>query len=179
MSKHALTYGLLAGLIVVALNLIIYLINPMLLASWGLIFLMVPIMFVLLLVLGFNIRKAEGGYLTFGKGFVSVFVAGLIISVFSTIYSIVLFQVIDPTLSERLVEEMFDKMLGFIERFDVPTDEIEGEFDKAIEKAADQFSVSSQLMGIFSSAFWWAIGSLIVAAIVKKNPPVDEVIETV
>lgn len=173
MSKFALTYGTLAGLFVIVLNLFIYLIDPMLLANWWLMLAMMPLMFIVLVFVGFNIRKAEGGYITFARAFVSLLVAGLLITACSTVYSIVLFHVIDPGLPELILEASFDKMLDFMERFDLPMEDIEAEFDKARDKAIDNFSISSQLLGIFTSGFWWAIGALIVGAIVKKNPPAD------
>lgn len=173
MSKHAISQGVIGGLILVAINLLIYVIDPMLMANWWLGMVFLPLIFVILLVLGMNIRKAEGGYLKFGKAFLSVFIAGLIMSLLSTIWNIILFNVIDPGLAEALMETMAENMLAMMERFGAPVDEIEGEMQKGFDEAAAQFQIGGQILGFFTGAFWWALGALIVGAIVKKNPPVD------
>jgi hypothetical protein len=173
MSKHAISQGVIGGLILVAINLLIYVIDPMLMANWWLTLVFIPLIFVVLLVIGLNIRKAEGGYLKFGKAFLSVFIAALIMSLLSTIWNIVLFNVVDPGLAEALMETMADKMLAMMERLGAPVEDIEGEMQKGFEEAAAQFQISGQILGFFTGAFWWALGALIVGAIVKKNPPVD------
>jgi len=174
MSKHALSYGLVAGLFLVAINLLIYLIDPMLLANWWLGFALLPIAFIALLIVGLRIRKAEGGYLPFGKAFLSVFVASLIIAVVGTIYQVLLFNVVDPNLAGDLIEQSLENMMAMFERFDLPVDEIEKQLEPAREQMAQQFSVGGQLLGLIYQAFGWAIGALIVAAIVKRNPPVED-----
>ncbi len=174
MSKHAISQGVIGGLILVAINLLIYVVDPMLMANLWLVFVFPSFLYlILLLVAGFNIRKAESGYLKFGKAFLSVFVAGLIMSLLSTIWNIILFNVIDPGLAEALMETMVENMLAMMERFGLPVEEIEGEMQRRFEEAAAQFQISGQILGFFTGAFWWAIGALIVGAIVKKNPPVD------
>lgn len=173
MSKSAIPQGVIGGLILVALNLLIYVIDPMLMANWWLGFVFLPLIFIILLVSGFNIRKAEGGYLKFGKAFLSVFVAGMIMSLLSTIWNIILFNVVDPGLAEALMDVMAEKMLAMMEGFGAPMDEIEDEMQKGFDEAAGQFSIGGQLLGFVTGAFWWAIGALIIGAIVKKNPPAD------
>ncbi len=173
MSKHAISQGVIGGLILVAINLLIYVIDPMLMANWWLTLVFIPLIFVVLLVIGLNIRKAEGGYLKFGKAFLSVFIAALIMSLLSTIWNIVLFNVVDPGLAEALMETMADKMLAMMERLGAPVEDIEDEMQKGFEEAAAQFQISGQILGFFTGAFWWALGALIVGAIVKKNPPLD------
>lgn len=174
MSKHALSYGLLAGLFLVAINLIIYLIDPMLLANWLLGVALFTFAFIALLVVGLNIRKAEGGYLPFGKAFVSVFVASLIIAVVGTIYQVLLFNVVDPNLAGDLIEQSMENMMAFFERFDLPIDEIEKQLETNREQMVNQYSLGGQTLGLVFEAFLWAIGALIVAAIVKRNPPVED-----
>jgi len=174
MSKHALSYGLLAGLFLIVINLIIYLIDPMLLANWWLGFALLPIAFIALLIVGLRIRKAEGGYLPFGKAFLSVFVAGLVIAVVGTIYQVFLFNVVDPNLAGDLIEQSMENMMVMFERFDLPVDEIEKQMEPAREQMEKQFSIGGQMLGLVYQAFGWAIGALIVAAIVKRNPPVED-----
>lgn len=173
MSKHAISQGVIGGLILVAINLLIYVIDPMLMANWWLGIAFVPLVFIVLLVIGLNIRKAEGGYLKFGKAFLSVFIAGLIMSLLSTIWNIVLFNVVDPGLAEALMETMGDNMLAMMERFGAPIDDIEDEMKKGFEEAEAKFQIGGQILGFFTGAFWWALGALLVGAIAKKNPSLD------
>lgn len=171
MSKIAISNGLLGGLILVIFNLIIYLIDPLLMANWWLGFLLVPIYFIVLLVIGFNIRKGDGGYITLGRAFINVFVAGLIMSLLGTVYSILLFNVIDPGLGEVLAEELMNRMLDMFARFDLPMEDIEREMEKSMSDIEDQYSAGNLILGFFYSAFGYAIGAIIVAAIVKRNSP--------
>lgn len=173
MSKYAFSNGLILGLILVAFNLLIYLINPLLLANWWLGFGIIALYFVALLISGFSIRRAEGGHITLGKAFLSVFVVGMIISALTTLYSILLFTVIDPQLPDLLVEEMVNNMLDMFARFDMPMEEVEKALGEAEDDMRSAYSIGKQLLSFLTSAFGIAIGALIVGAIVKRNPPAE------
>ncbi len=170
MSKNTFLYGLLGGLFMVAFSLIIYLINPLLYASFGMLAVMVLVMFAVLLFIGFALRKAEGGYINLGKAFVSLLISGLIITLVNSVYSILLYNVIDPQLPELLTEEIFDKLMGWFERMDVPLDELEEQMEESRRETAKRFSTVGVLLSIPQSLIGWAIGSLIVGAIVKRKP---------
>jgi len=117
MNQKAIIYGVIGGLISVAISLLIYLFNPMLFADWWVGLVGFPFTIAILLVLGFAIRKENGGYLKFGEAFLNMLVTGVIMTVISVLFNILLFNVIDPELpailTEQILQNTAEMMSGF------------------------------------------------------------------
>lgn len=134
-SQNAVKYGVFAGVAGIVIAILMYLMGPEFLSSsmWsgmlvGLSSLVVTI--VLLIVFGTKMRKEEGGYITFGKMFLSLIVVVAVMVGISTVFSILLYQVIDPEfmatakqmalenfaeLEDRMTEKQFEDMMTRIE----------------------------------------------------------------
>jgi hypothetical protein len=164
MNNYNAKHGLLAGAIVIALDLILYLINVnwyFMASSVGGI---VPVYFMVQAVL--EERKENGGLIPFPKAFSHAWVTYLIYSVLITIFTFVLYNIIDPNLSVLVKEkaiEAFQKMSGFLGEKGV--EEAIEEMDKT-----DQFSLQSMAIGFLSRLlFPGAIIALIIGLIMKKE----------
>ncbi len=173
MNKESVYSGTIAGAVLVIVNIVIYLIDPLLLANWWLGLAMLPLMLAILLVIGLRIRTSEGGFITFGNAFLWLFVAGMIAGLISTIWLVLLHNVIDPELGELLIEETFERMMTMMEGLGAPMEQVEAEFDKARSEMEQQYTPATLFKGWLYSAIGWALGALIVSLIVKRQPPVD------
>lgn len=167
----ALTYGLLGGLALIALNTVNYITLFSTSSIGG-----AAASFVLSLVIWFGmvalaIRKHRdqdlGGYITMGTalglGMVTILIASLISGIFGYIYM----SFIDPEVLAKQTESIswMYEMIGFDE------DQIE-ETMEAVEDMQQQPSLLTTLGGaLVGGAFTGLIVSAITGAIMKKNPP--------
>ncbi len=164
----ALRYGGIAGLILVAYQMLSHLTGlstPSSMMSGILSGVVVLVAVVLIAV--FTIRhhreKELGGYVSFGRAFLVSLVALVIAGIISTLFNILYMTVIDPGFADTAAENM----RGMFEGFNMPEDQI----DASIEAAKANFTVG----GLVKQGLLWgnvmnAVIALIVAAIMKKNP---------
>lgn len=167
LKSHILKYGLIIGAIGLIWMFGIYAIDLYLMLNMGLNF--VPMLFYIGIVTyaGFELRKAYGGFLSFKDAFVSTFLIFIVAAVISTLGTVLLYTVIDPSLPGTLAEAQMEKMAGMFSRMGMSQDKI----DEAIaaQKDANPYSIANILMGMLFILAFYAIISLIVAAIVKKK----------
>ncbi|RZL06434.1 MAG: DUF4199 domain-containing protein [Pedobacter sp.] len=166
--------GLIIGLVSVVLSLVIHFIDPLLLYTSMWIGLVLFIVFIALLVYaGRTIRIEAGGYWTFGEAFKSFLIMGLIITVLSTVYNVVLMTVIDPDLPARAGAAADQNAEALMAKFGMQQEQIDEAMAKqgkgedklkvTAKNTVTNFGVSLAIFGVFA---------LILAAIMKKSPPI-------
>ncbi len=161
--KPALIYGVILGLVSVFISLVFYFIG-MATVSWtNWVNMLVGL--VLLVYLMIQYRNVHlGGYASFGQIFVMVLVsAGIIATIISTIYTYVLFTVIDPGLVDQVRIVAEEKIMS---NSRIP----ESMYDDILERMEKRMNVGymikiALIFGPVVNAF---IG-LIVAAFIKKE----------
>jgi hypothetical protein len=113
-------------------------------------------------------KKELGGISTYGQILLAGLLTMVFASVISSIYTYVLYTVIDPTLQEQMRIFTEEQMMaqGKVS---------EEQMEMALKMAAKfQTPIMLLVMGIFGGAFVGLIVSLITAIFIKKNPS-DEV----
>lgn len=171
--KHAARMGAIMGGIGIVFSVLLYVIDIGLMADWkvGIVFLLVFLGFVI--YAGINYRKEVGGYLSYGKAFQHGFVLLVVGGFISTIFNIILFHVIDPSLPQALTDITIENTEKMLTGFGMPQDAV----DKAMEQAAadtpKRFTVVGQLTQFAWGFLIYAIVSLITSIFVKKNQPVE------
>lgn len=166
--------GFLIALITVMISLILYFIDPLMMYTSFWIGMFSFVIFIVLLVLvGQSIRKAVGGYWTFGEAFKSFLIMALILTSVTTLYNIILMGVIDPGLPAKAGAVMEDSQRQMMEKLGLSTDEIDAALEKSgsmedrlkitFRNVVTSFGVGLAIYGVIS---------LILAAILKKNRPV-------
>ena len=83
MNSNAIKNGLILGAIGTAIFFIIYVIDITLLSDWKVSIPWLVLSVVLYFVFAFQMRKDEGGFMTFKKAFISTFVMIMVAGVFS------------------------------------------------------------------------------------------------
>ncbi|WP_443938448.1 DUF4199 domain-containing protein [Pedobacter sp. MW01-1-1] len=174
-TQEALKNGaIIAGLSIV-ISLVLHFIDPVLVfTSWWIGILTTVLYIALLVVVGLNTRKEIGGFWTFGEAFKFFLIIALILSLSAVLYNIVLMKVIDPDLPQKAadaIEAMQRKMMA---SFGLSEEKVEEALAKAgnmQEKLEISFKNIITTLGV--SVAKWGIISLILSAILKKNPPVS------
>jgi len=172
MNKQAFLYGIIAGVIyIVLLTIENMLVGSGMLLFYGLKILGFGLYMVILGVLATQIKKSLGGYMEFKTAFGAIFIMILVANVFYYIYTYIYMFYIDPNFMEKLKEST----LTFMASRHVPQESMDAtaaKFDGQMEEAK-HFSIGKNLLSFFSSVVLDSLFGLIVAAIVKKNKPVN------
>ncbi|MEQ6166772.1 MULTISPECIES: DUF4199 domain-containing protein [unclassified Ekhidna] len=170
MNNHAIKSGLMVGVIGIVLTLLLYIVNAALLVSmWMLLFFIVFL--ALVCYFGIQHRNEIGGYMSFGKAWVysmQVFIAA---GLLSTIFNLLLYNVIDPELPEMLADQSVENAESMMRNFGMPEDQMDEALEKTRSDTLDRFTVSGSVMGFLWGLIIYAILSLITGAIIKKKEP--------
>ena len=163
-----ITYGAISGLVSVVLTLVFYLggvkwfTNPIAYAAFA-----IPIIFAV--VAGLKQKKMNGGYLEFKEALKVVFTTFVIAALIGTVFNYVLFNIIDVPFREALTQEIAMTSQKFMQRFNVPQEEIDKQVEKILK--GNSFSLGTMLLNFAYGCIFWFIVSLIIAAIIKKKRP--------
>lgn len=169
--NHALKWGgILAGISIVVVMLI-YAIDYTMMAGFSFLGIMLVVGLVFVTYAGINYRNEIGGYIPFGKAFLHGFAVFAIGGIVTTLFNLLLYKVIDPSLAENLTEAIISNTESVMQRFGAPQESIDEAIDKMREDMPNNFSTFGLLKNYFTGLIWYAILSLITGLIVKKNQP--------
>ncbi|WP_395043767.1 DUF4199 domain-containing protein [Flavobacterium sp.] len=165
--KNAINYGLIIGSFSILLTTIIYSLNVELFLSGWISFFKITVYLTLFILLLSKTKKELKGIFTFKDAFTTYFIASVIGILLATLFEIILFNLIDPSLKETLKEMSIKFTAELLEKFGTPTSEINKAISE-IEKT-DQFSLMKQVQGLFMYFLIAAIFGFILAAIFKSK----------
>ena len=164
--------GAIVGAVYGALSILLYTISEDLLAN-GILGILILLSYAIVFgVMGVKYRNHSGGFLSFGQAYGAIFVMVLIAIFVSTIFNMLLYQVIDPDLGPRLMEITLETSEQMMRRFGAPEDQIQESI--ANMRSTNSYSLINQLKGIlYAGVIGNALVTLILAAIAKKNREED------
>jgi len=171
--QHALKWGLIVGGISIALSIVAYAVDYALLADWKFGIFVFALFIGLAIYAGINYRGEIGGFIPYGKAFQHAFILMAISGLISTIFTIILYTVIDPELPAKLTEVTLENTQKMMENFGMPEDQMDQAMEDARKRTENQFSLSGLAMAYGIGLIIYAVLSLITAIFVKKNPPED------
>ncbi|HOZ75630.1 MAG TPA: DUF4199 domain-containing protein [Flavobacterium sp.] len=169
MRKNSMNYGIILGLALIVLTTLMYAIDiNSFTSSWiGMINLAV--------ITGFGAiaavkqKKVNGGFLSFKESFTCFFITVVLGVFISTLYSILLFNVIDPEAKSVIMENLIKKTVDMMQQFGGKAADI----NKIVEEMqkTDSFGMWGQLKGFAFSIILYSIIGLITALIVRRERP--------
>ena len=165
--KPALTYGFILGLVSVFVSLVFYFIG-MATVNWTN-WIRMGISLVLLVYLMIQYRNVHlGGYASFGQIFVMVLVtAGIISTIINSIYTYVLFTVIDPGMIDQVRIIAEERIMS---NSRIP----ESMYDDMLDRVGKKMNIGYMIrMGLIMGPIVNAIIGLIVAAFIKKEQDIN------
>jgi hypothetical protein len=159
--SHAAAFGLFAGVSAMIFSLLIYLVaGPM--SGWNYLSYVIAA-----IVFGFGVKKwreANGGFLTFGQSYVHLILQSIIYSVIMGVWAFVFFKYIAP----GSIEDMLLMMEVQWEEQGMSQSQI----DTGLEMTRSWMTpVSMMTWSAIMNAVIFAVVNLILAAIMKKDPP--------
>jgi hypothetical protein len=171
--KNGIKFGVITGAISVLMSLTFYLIdiklfiNPWL--GFGLILLYLAIGIYQLI----ELKRDLSGKMPFKEAFTGYFYAAFIGISISTLFSILLFNVIDTEARDLITENLITYQAEQFQKWNVPTEQIKESIKQMKENP--QFTIGGLTKGYGFSLLGAAIFGLILAAIMKsKTNPLNE-----
>jgi hypothetical protein len=125
----------------------------------------IPYMMAILIIYGFQLRKRNGGYLSFREGLQYSFVSYVVVALLMAIGTYILFNVVD----KELTQKTFDAAIGTMKRMGMTEEEIE---KVAGKKEELKTGIATIFLGTGMGLIWDFVVSLIVAIIIRREKPV-------
>ncbi|MFD2519065.1 DUF4199 domain-containing protein [Salinimicrobium flavum] len=165
-----ITYGIYLGVFLILMTALAYAFDLSLFTKWwyGI------ISFALLITIAvIGVKKAKtvhaGSHFSFKNAFTAYFLIVLIGTLIATLFSILLFSVIDTEAATTVTELTMETSRAMMEKFGAP----EASINEALAEMQtnNQFSVMNQLKRfVFSLGFYLVVG-LIIALIFREKDP--------
>jgi hypothetical protein len=172
--NHAGKWGLINGAIGIFIFVVLYVVDYALMVNWK--------MAVVGLVLGLSIvsyasvdyRNSIGGYMSYGKAWQYGFVVFAISGIITVLFNILLYNVIDSELPQKLTDVALENQRSMMENFGAPPEAIDKAIDEAKARTENQFKIGGMAMGYGIQLVIYAVLSLITAIFGRRNPPMDQ-----
>jgi len=170
-----LKWGLISGALQIAFVVIQYLIDPALMIAWWNSLLSIGLLVALMVGAAMEYRDREGGWMSYGTSVWLMFRVCMLGSLLSVAFMGLLYNVIDKGLDERMKEITLEQMEQMLEKFDVPSEQIEEQMEAIEERDFSQTPralITSWMISVVFGLFL----ALIASAFTKKNEPlfIDE-----
>lgn len=169
MNKNALNLGITMAVIGILIFLLMVVLEPgmILLSVLGFVGFIVAIIIPIIFIR--KEREAQGGAITLGEAFKLSFIGLLIGGAIGIVFQILYIQVIDPEFGERMTAQTLEMSNSFMEG-NMDDDMREEILRQAEEDSLNRYTVSGMLKSFGIAAIFYAVVSLILAAILKKSP---------
>jgi hypothetical protein len=173
--KNGIRIGLIFGLIAVVYSFGAYAIDETLFTKWWLSLLLFVASLFFFIYAMVQTRKQLGGFITFREAFSAFMIPAIVYLFMSTAANMVLFQVIDTELADRVKERMIEASMEWFEKMNMPEDAIDEAITKMEEQ--DQFGMVAQLRSFGMAIIFFGVIGAIAAAIIKRNKPMFETVD--
>lgn len=167
-------YGLLGGLTIAAIQILLYYVSFEASQSLGIgsaLGLIIPIV---LMVLGVKAeRENQEGFISFGEALKTAFFVYMLCTIVSGVISFAHMKTYSDETWEQIAEIQKEGAMDMVKMFGAESAELEEAFDEQFDADAikeQTSSINALLLGILVAAFFGIIISLIIAAIMKRNP---------
>jgi hypothetical protein len=128
----------------------------------------VPYMIVILIVYGFQLRKKNGGYLSFKDGIQYAFMSYVIVTIVIALGTFVLFNVIDKNLTQKTFDLSLEKTRKLMQGMGAKQEDI----DKQLESiGAKGTGAKNFILGIGLDLIWSFVKSLLITLIIRREKP--------
>lgn len=163
------TYGVIGAAINFAVLMVLYLVNMNLLAEWYVGILALLVLVVVLFAGTVAARKANGNVLTFGQAWVASMTVALVAQVLSAALTLLLYQVIAPELPGVLEQLTLEKSRAMMEGFGMSGDVLDMQMKEIQSAMKEAYTWKGLAKNSAGGMLMWAVVSLIVAAVTRKN----------
>lgn len=167
------SYSLNLGLILAAISIVLFLLGVVI--DGGMIFGIVTLIIAIALMVMLSIRtlkkqrEDQGGFLTFGEGFMTALIGLAISGAIYVLFTYVYANFLDSGYIDRTVEKSLEMTMKFMQG-NVSEDIIETTLVETERATREGFTLAGIAKTFGWSLLFYAVLSLIFAASLKKNP---------
>lgn len=165
--QNGIKFGIISGIIGIAIILGVYLTDYKLFASSGIGIISIVISIIISILLFVQTKKKLNGQLTFKEGFTTYFIYTINSIAIVTLFNILLYNVIEPELKEKVTQIIIEKTAEMMKAFGGPSDVLKETIKEL--KNNDQFSPGKLIVGSIWNLALSCIWGLILAAIFKSK----------
>ncbi|MFV5702677.1 DUF4199 domain-containing protein [Flavobacterium sp. XS2P12] len=170
--RNGITFGVISGIISALVTTSIYAIDLNLFTSWWVGVLILTVYLIIGIVLLSKTKKELNGIFSFKDAFTTYFICAVVGILISTLFNIILFNVIDPAAKDTLRELTIKYTVSMMQKFGTPASAINEAIAKLKEN--DPYSVIELLKGSVFSIVFSSIFGLLMAAFFKSKPSSQE-----
>lgn len=167
-----LKYGLMYALFSVFTSLLFYYVMPIGMFTEGMIGFAALIVFMVLAIKSHRSKIGPYEEYPFGSGFSTGFMTGFVGLVISSLFSIILFHLIDPSLIDVLKDRTIESTESFLQKLNAPEENIQEAIEKIENDFSDKFSPVSILISIVTGSAILAFIASIIALVFKRQPKI-------
>jgi hypothetical protein len=125
-------------------------------------------MMILLIIIGFSLRKANNNVLSFQQALKFAFVAYITMSFMEAVGNYVLYNFIDHDLTAKVFEISKTKALKLLQQFGASDQQIE-ETMKKMDADTKQTTIKNVILGFGLALIWGFCKSLLISLVVRKE----------
>ena len=173
--QNALRSGAIWGAIGVIIVLLLYVVDTTLMIKWWFGLIMLGLSIGYIIYAGISYRKDIGGYIDYGPAFVHGIVTLAIAGLIGSIFNLLLYTVIDPSLPETLTDAAVEQAMSMAEGFGASGAALDDAVERAREQTAGQFSAMGVIKGYFIALIFYAVLAAISGLIVRRREKVSDV----
>ena len=167
--KIALNMGLFLGLALTLLITMIYVIDLSLITNGWVLFLNISFITIFCSISAYQYKKKLGGFISFKVSFTSFFISLAVGFFISTLFSILLFNLIDLEAKTIVTEHVIKYTVEMKQKFGTPAKEINDTINEM--RDSNSFGILSQIKGFFTNLVLYSIIGLIASLVIKREPP--------
>jgi len=170
----ALKTGLIIGVVSIVVFIIMYVadIKPVgIVMPLLILVLSIALSIIVLVVLFKKYRTETGGFISFRDAFLYCFIAFSVSIILSQLFNYLFIQLIEPEYYKNIMEAQKTWMENYLAG-KMPEEQISEQLDKIDEQASKMGAFSTLLKNTLVSIVFGGIISLIIGAIMKKNPEI-------
>lgn len=170
--RNSTTYGVVAGIVLSLITAVVYAIDYKLLLSFWVTSLSLSAFVIISIIMLMQTKKQTSNQLSFKDAFTTFFIYSLVSIIIIIAFKTLLYNVIDPTLTDNLLELTIKYLKDTSNQYGVSASTLNGMITNL--RKTDPFSISEQLKGGFINLFIACIFGLLMALIFKsKNTSQD------
>lgn len=131
----------------------------------------IPYMIIILVIYGFQLRKRNGGYLSFKDGLQYTFMSYAVVTLLVAIGTYVLYNVVDKDLTQKSFNISIEKTRSFMQGLGAKPEDI----DKEVERmggAPKDTGLRNIVFGAGQDLIWHFVKSLLITLIIRREKPV-------
>lgn len=173
-NQSAIMYGVITGLIFLAITF----------GAWAMgstesfvsiigIATFVPFVVVTLIIGGIKLRKSNGNLMTFQEALKFTFLAYVIFAIIEAVGNYVLYAVIDPDLTAKVMEITIQKTMKMMETFGASEQQVEEALEKA-KQEPKHTSFKQVFLGLGIGLIWNFCKSLLISLVIRREAKFEE-----